>query len=144
MIENYHYVLSFASQADEIDLWPFNDALAQEGRLLLPRIVSETKILPYAVSDCSSQLILHHRWEIFEPNPKLCEPFPLEDIDCVIVPAVAFDMYGHRLGYGRGYYDRLLAQLDCPFFGIAFSELLSTQPFPIEAHDIPINHLLLF
>lgn len=62
--------------------------------------------------------------------------------DVVIVPALAVDRQGFRLGYGGGYYDRWLpgvhAETICPIFGSGFVEAL-----PNEAHDVPIRHVII-
>ena len=47
-------------------------------------------------------------WGIREPDPRRCPPVRPGDVDLVLVPGVAFDAGGGRLGYGGGYYDRLL------------------------------------
>lgn len=66
----------------------------------------------------------------------------LERIDLVIVPGVAFDERGYRLGYGGGYYDRLLPRLrpDCVRIGLAFDEQVF-DAVPCDHHDQPV-HLL--
>ena len=63
-----------------------------------------------------------------------------ETIDAVIVPGVAFDEHGLRLGYGGGYYDRLLPTLraDCVRIGIAFDEQLLPE-IPAEEHDARVS-----
>jgi len=61
-------------------------------------------------------------------------------IDAVLVPGVAFDERGRRLGYGGGYYDRLLPTLrpDCLRIGIAFDEQL-LEDIPAEEHDACVH-----
>ena len=64
----------------------------------------------------------------------------LDSVDAVLVPGVAFDETGARLGYGGGYYDRLLPQLrpDCKTIGISYDEQLLTS-IPGEAHDVAVS-----
>ena len=62
--------------------------------------------------------------------------------DClIIVPALAFDMCGYRLGYGKGYYDRYLSLYPCKSVGIAFSECLCKE-LPHGIYDFKINCLI--
>jgi 5-formyltetrahydrofolate cyclo-ligase len=65
------------------------------------------------------------------------------DVDLFIVPGVAFDRHGGRLGYGRGYYDRLLAlaRTGAGVFGLAFEAQL-VERVPAAAHDIPMNAVI--
>lgn len=69
---------------------------------------------------------------------------PPKEIDLVIVPATAFDKHGHRLGYGRGSYDRYLPQLhdDCRLLGVAYAEQ-EVDEVPYEAHDIAIPNFII-
>ncbi len=140
----FSHVLSFASKPEEINLWPLNQILAKEGRLLLPRLTSEGLLVPYSVKDLEKELLLHPKWKVFEPNPELSTPFPLDHISAVLVPGVGFDDKKGRIGFGKGFYDRFLAHLSCPFFGVGFKEQLLASPIPSEAHDIFLTELFLF
>lgn len=68
---------------------------------------------------------------------------PPSEIDLVIVPAVAFDAQGHRLGYGRGTYDRYLPQLreDCLLLGVAFAEQ-EVEQVPCDEFDYTIPQFI--
>ncbi|HVS73424.1 MAG TPA: 5-formyltetrahydrofolate cyclo-ligase [Chthoniobacteraceae bacterium] len=79
-------------------------------------------------------------------GPGILEPVsgivvPLGMIDMVVVPGMAFDHKGYRVGRGRGFYDRFLAQQD--FQGVrcalCFHEQLVAEPLPCEAHDVPMD-----
>lgn len=65
---------------------------------------------------------------------------PPSDIDVALVPGLVFDVRGNRLGYGRGYFDRLLAMLrpDCLKIGLAF-DCQIVEAVPSEAHDRPVD-----
>ncbi len=142
-LKGFPHILSFASMAEEIDLWPLNLELAKSNQLLLPRLDISTGILPFAVSSLD-QLLLHPTWNVLEPNPAFCSEFPLEKISSVLVPGLAFDIHFGRLGYGKGHYDRFLAKLSCPFFGVGFKEQLTKTPLETKAHDISLTELFLF
>jgi 5-formyltetrahydrofolate cyclo-ligase len=64
----------------------------------------------------------------------------VDRLDLVVVPGVAFDPQGNRLGWGAGYYDRLLAQVraDAPIVALAF-ECQIVPAIPPESHDVPVD-----
>ncbi len=69
------------------------------------------------------------------PNTKMIDP---EDIDLAIIPGVVFDKKGHRIGYGKAYYDRLLPNLNCKKIGLAY-ELQIVENIPAQKHDFPVD-----
>ncbi|MCB1072301.1 MAG: 5-formyltetrahydrofolate cyclo-ligase [Chlamydiales bacterium] len=144
LLSGFGQIISFASKDEEINLWPLNKQLATEGRLLLPRMVSGSEIVPFQVKNLDQELVLHPKWNVLEPNPKLCKEVIVEKIDFAIVPGVAFDRGHGRLGYGKGFYDRFLSKLSCPLIGVGFKEQLLEPPFPHEKHDVPLTDIYLF
>lgn len=141
-LQKYPFVLSFASKEEEIDLWPINQVLADEKRLLLPRILKE-EIIPHCVPDLNA-LFLHPTWNVLEPDPFHCPVMDLESVSLVLVPGVAFDIGGNRLGYGKGHYDRFLNNLKGPFWGIGFKEQEAKMGIYVEPHDVPLSQVFLF
>lgn len=68
---------------------------------------------------------------------------PLKALDLVVVPGVAFDLTGHRLGYGKGYYDRVLH--DCGERGVLAGfcfEFQLVEALPAEAHDVRMDMVI--
>lgn len=71
---------------------------------------------------------------------------PLHDVDLVLVPGLAFAVDGTRLGYGKGFYDRFLAELRAAFpavptVGVTIDALVF-DALPSDAHDVPVTHLV--
>ena len=62
-------------------------------------------------------------------------------IDLAIIPGVAFDLNGNRLGRGKGYYDRLLPKLSCHTIGICYPYQLIDE-VPHEPHDVPVDEII--
>ncbi len=140
--ESSFKVLSFASCPFEINLWPLNRWLAKEKRLLLTRIEND-KLVIYEVNSLDDLKL--SSFGIQEPNPLRCKKIETtEDFPLILVPALGFDDSNHRIGRGKGHYDRLL-----PYFaqsvkwGIGFQEQ-SCQNLPIEDHDLSLDKVLLF
>lgn len=80
--------------------------------------------------------LVRNRWGIEEPA--MTDEVPVDNIDVVIVPALGVDRQGNRIGYGRGYYDRFLAQIDVPTICPVFRECLLDE-LPVEPHDVPVR-----
>jgi len=128
--ENATSVLSYMSFGSEINTRPMFEELLRRGkRLILPRISrgggkgtgggkGKGKGEGDDATASAPALTLHHLtsrddlvsgvWGIDEPQAG-CPQVSLSDIDFALIPGVAFDRAGNRLGYGKGYYDRLLA-----------------------------------
>ncbi len=138
LLEEHQYVLSFASLPGEIDLSPLNQILANEGRLLLPRIHHDHLEI-YRVCDPKGDLIAN-TLNILEPDPTRCSK---QSPSIILVPGLAFDSHNHRIGYGKGYYDRLLqTYFNIQSLGVGFKEQF-VKNLPTEAHDHPLTALTL-
>ena len=124
--------LSFGSEYDTTRL--VRATLAQGKRLILPRVDRANRRLGlFQVVDPETQTVAG-TWGIREPVPERCTPVVREAAALVLVPGVAFTLHGARLGYGGGFYDRLLAHwrerppLIAPAFGLQVIEHLPTSP----------------
>ena len=142
-LDAFQSILSFASKEEEIDLWPLNAHLAKEKRLHLTKVIHAT-LIPFHVADLALDLEETRRWRLKEPVPARCQASQIEKIDCILVPGLGFDKHHHRLGYGLGHFDRFLASVSCPTYGIGFKEQFLQEPIPIESHDVPLKEIYLF
>lgn len=87
----------------------------------------------------ASELVLG-KFKIPEPAPE-APCIPLKELDLVLVPGVAFDRTGRRLGRGRGFYDRLLAEVRGIKCGVAYDWQVVAK-LPDEPHDIKMDFVL--
>lgn len=87
-------------------------------------------------------------WDNLEPGtfkilePKNCKSIASKELDLVLVPGIAFDKNGHRIGHGKGHYDRLLKHTSATKIGLAFHEQILDNEVPFEDHDIPMNLII--
>ncbi len=141
LCQGHKHILSYVPFLDELNITALNGLLAKEERLALPRIERDVLLL-YSVTNLEQQLV-PHRWGLFEPDPKKCSPIDPITVDLALIPGLAFSLTQHRLGYGRGFYDRLLHTLSSKTIGIGFQEQFFFS-IPREEHDIPLSEILLF
>ncbi|MDD5435325.1 MAG: 5-formyltetrahydrofolate cyclo-ligase [Nitrospira sp.] len=80
---------------------------------------------------------------ITEPMPEFHREVQLRDIELMVMPGVAFDVNGHRLGYGAGYYDRLLEDEKSRPYLVALSfELQMVEDIPVGNHDVKMDKII--
>ena len=135
-------ILFFVSFGSEIDTVPMiSRSLAAGKRIAVPRVERRArKLMPYEVRDLQSDLE-PGAYGILEPKPDR-PPARLDEIDVVIVPAVAWDEEGFRVGYGAGYYDRFLPEVpQAVRIGLGF-ELQVRSDVPRGPKDLPVDILV--
>jgi len=80
-------------------------------------------------------------YTILEPKKEVFKEISINSIDFAIVPGVVFDEKGHRIGHGKGYYDRLLKNVSCTSIGLSF-ELQLVNTISAEKHDIKVDKIV--
>jgi 5-formyltetrahydrofolate cyclo-ligase len=124
----------------EVNTWLIIERLKKEFtavQVSIPAMNNETAELEHYYFEGVEQL-KNNIWEIPEPVKGI--PTPIEKIDVVLAPLLAFDRSGHRLGYGRGFYDRFLAKCrpDCLKVGLSFFDM-EEKIDGINDKDISLN-----
>lgn len=121
------------------------DALLQGKKVVVPFCLTGELGLFYLDSmdelESGAYAILEPRTELRENRDKICSP---EAIDLVIVPGIAFDARGGRIGYGRGYYDRLLVRLRSavPTVALAYDCQVLPNELPLDGRDILMDKIV--
>ena len=151
-----HTVAVYAAMGSEVDPAAFAAAAAKRGwRVAYPCMFSASdaaacsqRMCMRAVSagDASEAPFIAHPTRAFAATNVDSNHFPIvpaKALDMVVVPLVAFDRTGARLGYGGGCYDRYLPTLSpaCQIIGIAFDEQ-RVGHVPTDAHDLPLSHIV--
>lgn len=135
-------LLAFASFGSEVDLDPLlEDLIARGTGVFLPFVIgfSPPDLGIARVKDLRADLVAS-RLGIREPDPARRRPGRVDRIDTVIAPGVAFDAAGRRIGYGSGFYDRLLPRLrpGTPVIAAAFALQVVTE-VPETARDMRVD-----
>ncbi|NLK07476.1 MAG: 5-formyltetrahydrofolate cyclo-ligase [Firmicutes bacterium] len=131
-------IMLFLAFGSEVDTWCILEhGVAQGKTIAAPVCLPATKeLLIYPISRKEEAVVGH--WDILEP-PRNNQPISPDVLDIVVVPGLAFDRQGNRIGYGAGYYDRFLSNVPntCKI-GICFHiQLMDT--LPKAAHDVPVD-----
>lgn len=134
--ESARNVLVYHSLPDELSTNSFIDRLAGTKNLFLPRVSGDTlEVLPYNPAGLQSGA-----FDIMEPVGN--DVVDVDMMDAVIVPGVAFDRMGNRVGRGKGYYDRLLAgHPDLLLIGVGYDFQL-IDSLEAEPHDIRMDYIV--
>ena len=112
--------------------------LAQGKRVAVPVVMPSAKTMGHALIDGLDQLVVGP-WGLAQPDPAAARWLPAKArIDLVVVPGLAFDRRGQRIGRGGGYYDRFLAQVQTVKIGLCYDELV-LDCIPGEPHDVPVD-----
>lgn len=113
-------------------------ALVEGKRVAVPVTDTRTRRLIAATLRTYPGNLVRGAFGIPEPPPGTYQVLPPEEIDLVLVPGVAFDAGGYRLGYGQGYYDRFLPQTRAVTVGLAYAFQLCPTVYPAP-HDCRLH-----
>ncbi len=134
-------LLFYAPMPEEVDIWPLLTTALESGKqAALPRYDPQTdRYTACQIRDLDRDLKAG-RFGIREPSDH-CAQLSLIRLDLILVPGLAFDLHGRRLGRGRGYYDQMLAVLRGPMCGVAFDRQIVPE-IPVAPHDALVNCIL--
>jgi len=133
---DYNVFMLYYSHRKEVDTKPIINHLLNLSKIVLLPRVKGPDILPIQIHDLENLYIGYGG--IKEPRGNVYEG----KIDVVIVPAVAFDIHGYRLGYGKGYYDRFLPKIEPVIkVGLAF-DFQILDKIPHDPYDVKIDYII--
>ncbi len=135
-------VFCYVSLPYEVETWRLIERmLAMHKRVVVPR-VSGRRLLLSEIQDPAKDLA-QGAFGVWEPTRRSRRPVRPESVDLILVPGLAFDRTGHRLGHGLGYFDRFLAALPgtIPTIGLCFDFQLLNR-LPIDPHDRAVWRVL--
>ncbi len=138
------HVLFYVSMPEEVDTLELIDRAVESGKKVsAPRVDTARHALDLFEIRSRKEL-KPGALGILEPDPDRARRSDASEIDCVIVPGLAFDRSGRRLGRGAGFYDRFLATLrpTVAKIGLAFSFQLTEEELPEESHDRRLDKVL--
>ena len=139
--EGFDAVMLYLSMRSEVETDSLLERLLRAGKHVCAPVVDteQNRLIPRRIQEAETALV-RHRYGMLEPNTA-CPIFPIAQLQLIIIPGIAFDCKGYRLGYGKGFYDRFLAE--CPHaipIGLAYQIQVVEDTFP-QVWDVPVKHI---
>lgn len=134
-------ILFYAALDDEINIDAcIENALSLDKKVGLPVCLDNNGNMNfYYISSLSD--IKSGFFGVREPDTKKCTQITDFSKALCVVPAIAYDKLGYRLGYGKGYYDRFLQNFSSISVGLCYNELVN-EKLPIGEYDIPVDYII--
>jgi 5-formyltetrahydrofolate cyclo-ligase len=130
-------ILLYMPLRGEVDVRLIFERAISDGKdVALPRFLPETGV--YGAFFVGDEPLAAGPFSVLEPS--MNHPAPLNRLDLIIAPGLAFDARGRRLGRGKGFYDRLLSTAAGVKCGICFAEQLLAE-IPVEPHDVVLDFI---
>lgn len=137
-----HCIHCYMSIESEVDTTPLiTHALAEHKQVVVP-IVRGKNLVHSVLTSLARENLVYDTWGI--PHPRQVRLVQACTWDVIIVPVLAFDRTGYRLGYGKGFYDRMLASCggsSIPSIGVAFAAQ-EVAAVPHNAYDVPLDWIV--
>ncbi len=138
---SFHTIMVYLSMKSEVVTEELIDNLFKQGkRVIAPEVeTGNTQLIPKLIRNLETDLEMHD-YGMLQPK-RICPTIPHDQIALIIVPGIAFDLMGYRLGYGKGFYDRFLpACVNAITIGLAFQVQIVEDTFP-KPWDVPVQHI---
>ncbi len=139
--EDFDTVMLYLSMKSEVETFSLLDILLHQEKIVCAPVVDthQLELTPRQIRDPKTELV-QHRYGLLEPNAA-CPIFPVSQLQLIIVPGIAFDANGYRLGYGKGFYDRFLAKCpDAVRVGLAYQVQIVEDTCP-QTWDLPVHYI---
>lgn len=139
------YVMFYIAKKEEVETDFMITAAQKTGKkIVVPAVLGrERRMVASLTEDFEKKELTLGPYGILQPQDRDIDEVPAEKIDLVVVPALAFDKQGNRLGRGGGYYDKFLAGLPTaiPRIGLAF-DFQVLKNLPVLSHDISVTKVI--
>ena len=134
-------ILLYASMPYEVQLFPLiEECRIMEKQVALPIIVGKGEM--WAARLNAIEELVHDAYGILSANRDNVEPIDMAELNLVIVPGVAFDLKGRRLGLGGGYYDRFLPKATNACRAALAFDFQIVDTVPVTPQDVPVDMLV--
>lgn len=131
-------VALYAHKGSEVETARLDELLRAQGfRVAYPRVLDARRELVFSEA-AISDLVQSGRWGLREP---IAQPLPLKEVRAFVMPGLAFDREGGRIGWGKGHYDATITGTSALRVGLAF-DCQVIDSVPREAHDALLDAII--
>ena len=140
-IKNAQVIGITLSVFPEVETWDLIKLFWSQGkRVVVPKCEPKSRMMTFYEITSFNQ-IENVYMNLSEPIPHMTTKVSKEEIDYLIVPGLAYDRQGFRLGFGGGYYDRFLTDFKKPTISLAF-HMQIVEKIPTDDYDVPIEKIM--
>ncbi len=146
LLQEHHYktrksIMCYSSFGKEVDTHRLLAQIIEDkGSVILPYTDEKTqKLLTFEVEELDT--LIENKFGIKEPDPTKAKPVSKYSINLVICPGIAFDKQGHRIGFGKGYFDRFLANLMTINIGLCY-DFQIVESIEKQGHDVRMDYII--
>jgi len=132
-----HIIFAYWSMPDEVYTHDFVKKWATTKTILLPVVDGDNLVLKKF--EGIENMKEEGRFKILEPQGEVFTDYDM--IDYAIIPGVAFDKFNYRLGRGKAFYDKILANLEAKKIGVCF-DFQYFDVVPVDQHDVPMDFVV--
>ncbi len=137
--KNSNTIMSYISIKNEIDLQEINETIIKLGKTLVLPVIDNNGENMKSVKVDTLENLKEKKFGVMEPD--FGEEIKYNEIDLVIVPGVAFDINGNRIGFGKGYYDRFLRGYNGKTIVLAY-DFQVLENIETEEHDEKVEEII--
>ena len=137
--KNSNTIMSYISIKNEIDLQEINESIINSGKTLVLPVIDNNGENMKSVKVDTLENLKEKKFGVMEPD--FGEEIKYNRIDLVIVPGVAFDINGNRIGFGKGYYDRFLRGYNGKKIVLAY-DFQVLENIETEEHDEKVEEII--
>lgn len=138
LLEGHHTIALFMPLKEEVNILPLFDAYRHAYRFVFPKVISDHAMVFYHVESYDD--FEQGAFNLLEPK-RTCQRVAKEEIDLFFIPLLVYNDRRHRIGYGKGYYDRYLQNTTAMKYGVAYSFQKVLDRFEDE-HDVPCDGII--
>ncbi|MEX0720677.1 MAG: 5-formyltetrahydrofolate cyclo-ligase [Balneolaceae bacterium] len=124
---------------NEVDTWNLITAMLADGKKIAVPVTNfmDSSLVHSEIN--STKGLVPNKWGIYEPRQM--QKVNIQDLDIVVVPMAAADKKGNRLGYGKGFYDRFLSEIEAFKVGFVFNDFIFEE-IPAENFDVRMDVII--